>query len=175
MAGGAEGFSRAASKKSQENHQLLAATIPSRMSQLPSHHTISGSHNELVMSSRPPRLQQACGNGKVAKVAAATTVERPVTPVPVLDPVHRQKIIQLRLQAAKASLKRQRGLRRKLSKSFLIRLPNIESGLFVFPSTRRECTPARILVAKDIPLVGRHLQLDCMARFLLITLFIFII
>lgn len=111
MAGGAEGVSRAASHKSGQNHQLLAATIPSRMSQLPSHshHTISGPHDELVMSSRPPRLQQAY-NGKVAKVAS---VERPVTPVPILDPVHRQKIIQLRLQAAKASLKRQRGLRRK--------------------------------------------------------------
>ena len=63
------------------------------------------------MSSRPPRLQPVT-NGKAAP-AAGTDGAAPAK-VPTLDPIHRQKIMQLRLQAAKASQKRQSSLRSKL-------------------------------------------------------------
>jgi hypothetical protein len=107
---------------SLSHHHLSSSnSIPSRstslllppVSQSQSQHTLSGSHRGSVMSGRPPRLQMSAG-----VKSSGSTVNKPATevisaPVPTLDPVHRQKIMQLRLQAAKASMKRQSSLRRK--------------------------------------------------------------
>lgn len=53
--------------------------------------------------SRPlaPRLNQSGGKGTGPSAAG-----QPAAPVPALDPIHRQKIMQLRLQAAKAAQKK---------------------------------------------------------------------
>ena len=64
------------------------------------------------MSRQAHRLPAGGPNGKPAPGAGANAAPAPV-PVPSLDPIHRQKIMQLRLAAAKASMKRQRSLRRK--------------------------------------------------------------
>ncbi|XP_046656385.1 protein tipE-like [Daphnia pulicaria] len=107
---------------SLSHHHLSSSnSIPSRstslllppVSQSQSQHTLSGSHRGSVMSGRPPRLQMSAG-----VKSSGSTVNKPATevisaPVPTLDPVHRQKIMQLRLQAAKASMKRQSSLRRE--------------------------------------------------------------
>lgn len=111
MADGAEGVSGASSSA-----HLLDTASPLRISPLlspsRSHHTLSNSsHIGLVMSSRPPRLQPVA-NGKAPPGKADVAAPNP-TPAPTLDPIHRQKIMQLRLAAAKASQKRQRSLRSK--------------------------------------------------------------
>lgn len=86
--------------------------------------SVSVGRIESVMSSRAPRIQNlsngtksssAANNSSLAAASksAESAATDPVTPVPTLDPVHRQKIIQLRLQAAKASMNRGRSFRRK--------------------------------------------------------------
>ena len=117
---------------SLSHHHLLlssANSIPSRsmslllpsVSQSQSQHTLSGSHHGSVMSGRPPRLQTISAGGSRSTGSAVVNNKTEVisAPVPTLDPVHRQKIMQLRLQAAKASMKRQSSLRRKLLSFFL--------------------------------------------------------
>ena len=111
---------------SLSHHHLSSNnSIPSRsrslllppVSQSQSQHTLSGSHHGSVMSGRPPRLQTSGGvksSGSGVNKPAAEVIS---APVPTLDPIHRQKIMQLRLQAAKASMKRQSSLRRKSGKN----------------------------------------------------------
>lgn len=80
-----------------------------------------------VMSRQPPRHQASAASGASKGSAPSVTsnhgkkgkeqVVTPTTPVS-LDPIHRQKIQELRLKAAKATLKRQRSLRRKSSSYF---------------------------------------------------------
>lgn len=106
----------------------LLPSDPSMVSLLPSkseedqkelqQQSLSVARNESVMSSRAPRIQNL-SNGK-ASAAGKHPEPAAVTPVPTLDPVHRQKIIQLRLQAAKASMNRGRSFRRKLFYTFLL-------------------------------------------------------
>ncbi|KAI9553112.1 hypothetical protein GHT06_021004 [Daphnia sinensis] len=79
------------------------------------------------MSGRPPRLPANGSFGKAGPSVNKPQAEVVSTPVPTLDPVHRQKIMQLRLQAAKASMKRQSSLRRKFFSTTTLWLAGIFS------------------------------------------------
>lgn len=164
---------------SLSHHHLLlssANSIPSRsmslllpsVSQSQSQHTLSGSHQGSVMSGRPPRLQSSSAGGSRSGTGSAAVnnkTEVISAPVPTLDPVHRQKIMQLRLQAAKASMKRQSSLRRKLLSFFFGLFFGFLAVVGYFRSVRetrrRKYTSTCLLALKDISVVGRHFQLDC--------------